>query len=647
MNSVSIIIPAYNSAAWIKRCLDSVVAAADHTCDIMVVDDGSSDMTLQVVEDFAHEHPHIPIHSTSINHGGPGAARRAGFHATRGQWLYFVDSDDIIPNDSIKRLKALIEDDTDIVCGNVTIKRPTGSSFMLNGSLKVLEGREFGRQILEGKIMGIMPAKLFRRSAFDGFVWDDDPALTNHEDAMVLLTVASMIKGKVKIAPAVQAYTYILRGGSQSSMLHLNLTGVERVWNNVKKLDLPREAMVKWGLSLLYQSFISRGVVFENSYPPAAELRRLSRQIDLDRDYRRTAWMLYSKRLRHYIMKRHVTDGLLTTAAPHMGFIIYCHNNVKGVHLTIKSILDTGFRNIEIIIVNDASDEDTSVKLNALQVRYRRVRVLKNTTCMGPSASRARAIRSSQAFAMMFMRPGDRINRQGVFNALLSIDDGADMVVMGSTTFSTLLRTHRSHIDPVKKFGRSDNVAQPALDDIINRFATAAPLGAIIFRREYFTDDDLIAYNDDPQWFGGELLTRLSLNLRQPDMRAVSDIGYIRSKSPTTYLTMDTRWHRGHKLAIAMFDFLDKSGRSDLFGEAITGLDNAVAHNIACRLINPFRNRQRIKGLIDEKYSEQPTRQLYEKAGQPIPDAGTISKRARQMLKAHPGLYMRMWFLRH
>ena len=85
----SVVIPAYNAAAFLARCLESVFAQTVQAEEVIVVDDGSSDRTAEVAAGFA---------GTRVirrPNGGPGAARNTGIHAATGEWIAFLDSDDI------------------------------------------------------------------------------------------------------------------------------------------------------------------------------------------------------------------------------------------------------------------------------------------------------------------------------------------------------------------------------------------------------------------------------------------------------------------------------------------------------------------------------------------------------------------------
>ncbi len=88
--SVSAVIPAYNSAAWLPEAIASVRAQQWPELEIIVVDDGSTDDTQQVIERLRGS----DLRCITQPNAGPAAARNAGIVTARGQWIAFLDADD-------------------------------------------------------------------------------------------------------------------------------------------------------------------------------------------------------------------------------------------------------------------------------------------------------------------------------------------------------------------------------------------------------------------------------------------------------------------------------------------------------------------------------------------------------------------------
>lgn len=102
------IIPVYNVAPYLKKCLDSVCAQTYDNLEIIIVDDGSTDESETICDDYANRDPRvIVIHKEN---GGLSDARNAGMAIASGDYIGFVDSDDWIEVDMYERLYRACED---------------------------------------------------------------------------------------------------------------------------------------------------------------------------------------------------------------------------------------------------------------------------------------------------------------------------------------------------------------------------------------------------------------------------------------------------------------------------------------------------------------------------------------------------------
>lgn len=91
---VSVIMPAYNSAGYIKEALDSVIKQTHPHWELIVIDDASTDNTVSIVEDQSRREPRIKLIKNFYNQG-PGPTRNAGIHLAKGDLIAFLDSDDL------------------------------------------------------------------------------------------------------------------------------------------------------------------------------------------------------------------------------------------------------------------------------------------------------------------------------------------------------------------------------------------------------------------------------------------------------------------------------------------------------------------------------------------------------------------------
>lgn len=101
----SIIMPLYNKADWLLRSLNSLLAQTYSNFEMIIVDDCSTDDSLQIVRNFAAQHPNLDIKliNSAINQG-PGACRNRGMKESRGTHLLFLDADDTFHPELLSRL---------------------------------------------------------------------------------------------------------------------------------------------------------------------------------------------------------------------------------------------------------------------------------------------------------------------------------------------------------------------------------------------------------------------------------------------------------------------------------------------------------------------------------------------------------------
>ena len=122
------IVPVYNTAAYLPRCLQSIIdqpVAADD-CEVLVVDDGSTDGSRAVVERFARDYPQVRL--LVQPNAGVSAARNLALDNARGQYVAFVDSDDYLEDGAAAiLLDRVVDDDLDVLVFNFSPMRSDGT----------------------------------------------------------------------------------------------------------------------------------------------------------------------------------------------------------------------------------------------------------------------------------------------------------------------------------------------------------------------------------------------------------------------------------------------------------------------------------------------------------------------------------------
>ena len=115
-NKLSIVIPIYNVAEYLRQCLDSVYLQVKDNYEVILVDDGSTDNSGAICDEYRLKYPQtIVIHKEN---GGLSDARNAGIKVTTGEFIYFIDSDDwLAPNAISTLLDFALENSCEVVQG--------------------------------------------------------------------------------------------------------------------------------------------------------------------------------------------------------------------------------------------------------------------------------------------------------------------------------------------------------------------------------------------------------------------------------------------------------------------------------------------------------------------------------------------------
>lgn len=121
--AVSLIIPVYNVEKYLTKALESVEAQTLKDIEVIIVDDGSTDQSVKIIEKFCNKNSNFKF--ISQNNNGPGSARNAALSVSKGEYIAFLDSDDYLEPNFLEVLySTAIKHQADIVCCNFKIYYP-------------------------------------------------------------------------------------------------------------------------------------------------------------------------------------------------------------------------------------------------------------------------------------------------------------------------------------------------------------------------------------------------------------------------------------------------------------------------------------------------------------------------------------------
>lgn len=236
--TVSIVIPMFNSAEWITDTLDSVLRQSypPEELELLVLDDGSTDDSVALAREFLSDHSMSGALIPSDRNRGVGSTRNAGWRRARGEWIQFLDSDDLLGPSKID------------VQARVAVQSPSDVAVVFSRwqHLELREGRwqpaapivspavedETVVSILEDLYFGYVGPTLMRRSVLEA-VGGFDESLTLGEDLDLMLRIA-LGEWRFLEAPAEESIFFHRR--TPESLWRRSEQLVEPVWNHHRAL---------------------------------------------------------------------------------------------------------------------------------------------------------------------------------------------------------------------------------------------------------------------------------------------------------------------------------------------------------------------------------------------------------------------------
>ena len=212
---LSLIIPVYNAERYIGQCLDSLLNQnlPDQDYEIVCVNDGSKDRSLSILEGYANAHANIRI--VNKENGGVTTARNAGLDAAKGDYIWFIDADDLVKENILAQLKAMVPD--------------TGCDRIVFGAYEFTD--QMTEELLERSRTGHLETNT---SWYDAVVWRSllrkaflrehnlyfrYPELTHGEDGLFIYEVT--LDNPVTVSTEEVLYFYRVHSGSADNTFSL------------------------------------------------------------------------------------------------------------------------------------------------------------------------------------------------------------------------------------------------------------------------------------------------------------------------------------------------------------------------------------------------------------------------------------------
>lgn len=211
---LSIVIPVYNGEKYIEECLNSIFTSDSRNFEVIAVDDGSKDSSLQYLQQYAEKEQRLQV--VHKENGGVSSARNAGLKGAKGDWIMFVDVDDLLEVNAIECIGGAITKNphADFILCNYTEVSESNEDLWkfavadkVSGSLEKMQ-----EQLLAGYLMNACWGKVYRKSIIAKRQLLFDSSMKVGEDLAFVIEYCKYVKEVACVSEYLYRYRQLLSG---------------------------------------------------------------------------------------------------------------------------------------------------------------------------------------------------------------------------------------------------------------------------------------------------------------------------------------------------------------------------------------------------------------------------------------------------
>lgn len=465
---VSVVVPVHNTEQYLRQCLDSLVSQTLREIEIICVDDGSSDGSLAILQDYAALDSRVCIiEQESV---GAGPARNAGLDAALGEYIAFLDSDDFFEPSMLEEAYVSgVSEGADIVLFSANAyDQASGRTYAMPWSLdtSLIPSASCRTEELYDRIFQITkPApwtKLFLRS----FVVETGVRFQNLKNTNDLYFVYLCLALSTKVSWVEKALVTYRRG----------VCSIQ-----TSKGKHPKEFY--YALRALKQGLVERGI-FDQVKSSFMEMARFNvewnfKDISIKDlpvgervEIRKKLGLDDSECLEKTVIKK------VPEKEPKISVVIPVYNTSEYLEDCINSVLGQSLSDIEVICINDASTDTSMDILRRFSERDNRVRIVENATNLGSYMARKIGMAVASGEFYMFLDSDDWIDStvcEEVYRA--AKEEKADIVQYSCTIeyYTEVSEGHKrwrnKYLSPCCEIISGENILSAAY--IENKFASS------------------------------------------------------------------------------------------------------------------------------------------------------------------------------
>jgi len=249
MPTFSVIIPVYNTEKYIRKCIDSVLNQTFNDYEIVVVNDGSTDKCLDILNEYDN------IKLINQKNQGLSMARNTGIKSAKGKYFILLDSDDYIEPDLLYELNQSISNSPDLVRFQIQEVLDNEIRPYNEISFKGLNGKEAFSKISDFHFIECACCYLYKKSYFEENNFEFQKCLYHEDYGLIPLVIVKA--GKVNCIDYI-GYNYVQRFGSI-----MNCDDYKKIVKKAFDVLIQYKKLIQYDGGKIYKSFLANSVVLK------------------------------------------------------------------------------------------------------------------------------------------------------------------------------------------------------------------------------------------------------------------------------------------------------------------------------------------------------------------------------------------------
>lgn len=462
---VSVLIPVYNVEEYLERCLDSVLNQSLTRIEVICVNDGSTDKSLEILKKYQENDSRVII--VNKENGGLPSARNAGIERARGEYVGFVDSDDYVQPDMFEKLynTAKKEKSDVVVCGaNILPETPRASDWLyacLSPGYRKYDKFDANMLFHDMTVTPFLWRTLIKKSLIDKYNLRLNETIMIGEDKAFQCKVYPLAESITVIPDKLYNYFWCREGSLMNQTVYGDpekkvlehgrlITDISETVMKYQEKEHIKEAFLEWSIPFLYDDFIFLSL--ENKVDLATKM------IDV---WNKCGYPEYKFDMPEW--KREMVDYFEQVAQeekiiPRLSLVIPVDIEAEYLEETIANILEQSLEEMEILLVNNGTKNENYAILHKYLFKDKRIRLL-NIAHTSYAEALNRGMNLARAKYITFMETYDWYENKSSLKEWIEYTESENVDVCGSmycmkNVPGALAGEYRSISNPEENIGK-------------------------------------------------------------------------------------------------------------------------------------------------------------------------------------------------